>query len=105
MGEGRADSSHDVNLRTLPISADLFEPRCYFAARPSRFHTVRLWQCFHHGGHFDVDVFRHRRPRLPFLHHLLAVMILLGHTGGRRTGQRGMCVFPVLHPWFPSRTS
>lgn len=70
-------------FRSRPI---FFEPGCCFAARPSRFHTVHLWQRCHHGGHFDVDVFRHRGPRLPFLHHLLAVMIPLGHT--RRPSHR-----------------
>lgn len=95
MGEGRR---HSPNATDLGRS---FEP----AAHPSRFHCVRLCQCFHHGGHFDVDVFRHRGPRLPVLHHLLAVMIPLGHAGGRCAGQRGMGIFPVLHPWVPSWTT
>lgn len=93
-----------------PLTSERFRSRpifctgCWSTARPSRVHSVRLRHRFHHGGHFDVDVFRHRRPRLPFLHHLLAVMMMmirLGHTGGRCAGQQHrMCVLPALHPWF-----
>lgn len=44
-------------------------------------HLHHLWQCFHHGGHFSVDVFCHRGPRLPLLHYLHAVIM-------RRLAQR-----------------
>lgn len=50
--------------------------RCCFA--PVLVITVRLLRLrLHHGGHFDADVFRHRRPRLPLVHHLPAVMFQL----------------------------
>lgn len=58
------------SLRTRPIFADLVA-RCGCCFVPVLVIAVRL----HHGGHFDADVFCHRRPRLPVVHHLPAVMI------------------------------
>ncbi len=99
-----------ASVRRPPIISDIARSPAlavellFSAACPYRVHTVHLRQRLHHGGHFDVDVFRHRRPRVPFLHHIPAVMIPFNRTGGWCAGQRRMRGFPPLHPSFPSWT-
>lgn len=61
-------------FRSLPIF-DTGRRVCFLSLYP-RIFIVRLWACFHHGGHFDADVFRHHGPRFPLLHHLHAVIML-----------------------------
>lgn len=98
-GEGHSER------RRCPNYSDICRAVVGFFHCVSSCRVRRLSVWFHHGGHFNADVFRHRRPCLPFLHHLHSVMILLvGHAGLRCPGQR-MRDLPLLHPWLPSRTT
>lgn len=85
-----------VDARMVPISADLLHrPPCLiFLSLYPRVFIVRLWPCFHHGGHFDADVFRHHGPRLPLLHHLHALIRLpAAEAAGVHSG--GCSIFPA----------
>lgn len=95
----RSPNCSDICRSLHRLLVGFFSLRVFLSCSPS----ISVW--FHHGGHFNADVFRYRRPRLPFLHHLHTVMILLVVHAGLRCPGRRMRDLPLLHPWLPSRTT